>query len=112
MLAVTKNAALITNAVAAPESVSPFKVKRKAFSGKAFMMAEASGNQVIITVSQNSFGVYIFHSPIITGIAILCSGIALPMLAKHFIVFPVSYILSLAVSFVLRKIPYLARITA
>ena len=55
MLAVTKNAALITNAVAAPESVSPFKVKRKAFSGKAFMMAEASGNQVIITVSQNSF---------------------------------------------------------
>jgi electron transfer flavoprotein alpha subunit len=57
MLAVTKNAALITNAVAAPESVSPFKVKRKAFSGKAFMMAEASGNQVIITVSQNSFGV-------------------------------------------------------
>ncbi|HQA52153.1 MAG TPA: acyltransferase family protein [Spirochaetota bacterium] len=63
-------------------------------------------------VSQNSFGVYIFHSPIITGIAILCSGIALPMLAKHFIVFPVSYILSLAVSFVLRKIPYLARITA
>lgn len=57
MLAVDKNAALITNAVAAPESVAPFQVKRKAFSGKAFMLAQAEGNNVIITVSQNSFGV-------------------------------------------------------
>ena len=57
MLAVDKNAALITNAVAAPESVAPFQVKRKAFSGKAFMFAQAEGNNVIITVSQNSFGV-------------------------------------------------------
>lgn len=57
MLAVTKNAALVTNAVAAPESVSPFQVKRKAFSGKAFMMAQAEGANVMITVSQNSFGI-------------------------------------------------------
>ena len=57
MLAVVKNAALITNAVAAPESVSPLQVKRKAFSGKAFMIAEATGENVIITVAQNSFGV-------------------------------------------------------
>lgn len=57
MLAVAKNAALITNAVAAPESVSPFQVKRKAFSGKAFMIAEAVGENVVITVAQNSFGV-------------------------------------------------------
>jgi electron transfer flavoprotein alpha subunit len=57
MLAVVKNAALITNAVAAPESVSPFQVKRKAFSGKAFMVSQAEGDNVVITVSQNSFGV-------------------------------------------------------
>lgn len=57
MLAVVKNAALITNAVAAPESVSPLKVKRKAFSGKAFMLAEAEGSNAVITVSQNAFGV-------------------------------------------------------
>jgi len=57
MLAVIKNAALISNAVAAPESVSPFQVKRKSFSGKAFMIAQAEGNNVIITVSQNSFGI-------------------------------------------------------
>lgn len=57
MLAVDKNAALITNAVAVPESVSPFQVKRKAFSGKAFMNAQADGNQVVVTLSQNAFGV-------------------------------------------------------
>lgn len=57
MLAVDKNAALITNVVSAPENVSPFQVKRKAFSGKAFMLAQAEGNNVIVTVSQNSFGV-------------------------------------------------------
>lgn len=57
MLTVVKNAALITNAVAAPESVSPFQVKRKAFSGKAYMVAQAEGNNVVVTVAQNSFGV-------------------------------------------------------
>ena len=57
MLAVIKNAALISNAVAAPESVSPFQVKRKSFSGKAFMIAQAESNNVIVTVSQNSFGI-------------------------------------------------------
>ncbi|WKS94377.1 electron transfer flavoprotein subunit alpha/FixB family protein [Riemerella columbina] len=57
MLAVIKNYALITNAVEKPTSVSPFEVKRKAFSGKAFMVAKAEGNGVIVTVSQNAFGV-------------------------------------------------------
>lgn len=57
MLAVQKNFSLITNALAAPESLSPFQVKRKAFSGKGFMHAKADGNGVIVTVSQNAFGV-------------------------------------------------------
>lgn len=56
MLAVLKNFSLITNVVAAAESVSPFQVKRKAFSGKGFMLAKAEGG-VIVTVSQNAFGV-------------------------------------------------------
>ncbi len=56
MLAVAKNFSLITNALATPESLSPFQVKRKAFSGKGFMIAKAEGNSVIITVSQNAFG--------------------------------------------------------
>lgn len=57
MLAVIKNYSLITNALATPESVSPFQVKRKAFSGKGFMIAKADAQGVIVTVSQNAFGV-------------------------------------------------------
>ncbi|MDY3521753.1 electron transfer flavoprotein subunit alpha/FixB family protein [Riemerella anatipestifer] len=56
MLAVLKNSPLITNVVEAPTSVTPLEVKRKAFSGKAFMVAKADGN-VVLTVSQNAFGV-------------------------------------------------------
>lgn len=57
MLAIMKNASLITNALEAPESTSPFQVKRKAFSGKGFMHAKADAATVIVTVSQNAFGI-------------------------------------------------------
>lgn len=57
MLAVMKDFSLITNVLEAPESTSPFQVKRKAFSGKGYMHAKAEGQGVIITVSQNAFGV-------------------------------------------------------
>lgn len=56
MLAVQKNYSLITNALAAPENLAPFQVKRRAFSGKGFMHAKAEGEGVIVTVSQNAFG--------------------------------------------------------
>lgn len=56
MLAIQKNYSLITNALETPESTSPFQVKRRAFSGKGFMYAQAEGNGVIVTVSQNAFG--------------------------------------------------------
>lgn len=57
MLAIQKNASLLTNVIAAPESITPFQVKRKAFSGKGFMIAKADATSVIVTVSQNAFGV-------------------------------------------------------
>ncbi len=57
MLAVQKNYSLITNALEAPESTSPFQVRRKAFSGKGYMHAKAEGNGVVVTVSQNAYGV-------------------------------------------------------
>lgn len=57
MLAIMKNYSLITNVLEAPESVSPFQVKRRAFSGKGFMHAKADASGVIVTVSQNAFGV-------------------------------------------------------
>lgn len=56
MLAIQKNYSLITNVLETPESTSPFQVKRRAFSGKGFMYAQAEGNGVIVTVSQNAFG--------------------------------------------------------
>lgn len=56
MLAILKEASLITNVIETPESTSPFQVKRKAFSGKGYMHAKADAENVILTVSQNSFG--------------------------------------------------------
>ncbi len=57
MLSVMKGFALITNVLEAPESVQPFQVKRRAFSGKGVMHAKADTDGVIVTVSQNAFGV-------------------------------------------------------
>jgi len=57
MLAIQKNYSLITNAIEVPESTSPFQVKRRAFSGKGFMHAKADAAGVIVTVSQNAYGV-------------------------------------------------------
>jgi electron transfer flavoprotein alpha subunit len=57
MLAVQKNYSLVTNAMETPESISPFQVKRKVFSGKGFMLAKADAQGVVVTVAQNSFGV-------------------------------------------------------
>jgi electron transfer flavoprotein alpha subunit len=57
MLAIQKNYSLITNVLAIPENFAPFQVKRRAFSGKGFMHAKADASGVIVTVSQNAFGV-------------------------------------------------------
>ena len=57
MLAVMKDFSLITTALETPESLSPFQVKRRAFSGKGVMHAKADASGVIVTVSQNAFGV-------------------------------------------------------
>ncbi|QOW09679.1 electron transfer flavoprotein subunit alpha/FixB family protein [Kaistella flava (ex Peng et al. 2021)] len=57
MLAIMKNYSLITNALETPESITPFQVKRRAFSGKGMMHAKADASGVIVTVSQNAFGV-------------------------------------------------------
>lgn len=57
MLSVMGDYSLITGALEAPESLSPVKVKRKAFSGKGIMVAQSSGDKTLITVSQNAYGV-------------------------------------------------------
>lgn len=57
-LAVKINAALINNIVELPLTQSPFKVKRKTFSGKAFEIRQANKDNIILTIAQNAFGIH------------------------------------------------------
>ena len=56
LLAVGLNAGYASNVVAAPLSISPFTVKRTAFTNKAFEMTQINTDVKIIGVSNNSFG--------------------------------------------------------
>ncbi|AEM70980.1 Electron transfer flavoprotein alpha subunit [Allomuricauda ruestringensis DSM 13258] len=57
ILAAKLIAGYVPNVVAAPESTSPFVVKRTAFSNKGFAMTEISSDIKVIGVSSNAFGV-------------------------------------------------------
>ncbi|MBP2832437.1 electron transfer flavoprotein subunit alpha/FixB family protein [Aquimarina sp. U1-2] len=56
LLAVHLDAGYASNVVALPESTSPFKVKRTAFTNKAFTITEMSTDRKIIGLSNNAFG--------------------------------------------------------
>lgn len=56
LLAIGLEAGYATNVVAAPSSLSPFTVKRSAFTNKAFTQTEISSEIKIIGVSNNTFG--------------------------------------------------------
>ena len=56
MLAVHLSAGYATNVVALPESASPFKVKRTAFTNKAFNHTEITTDVKIIGLSNNAYG--------------------------------------------------------
>ncbi|UOB18860.1 electron transfer flavoprotein subunit alpha/FixB family protein [Abyssalbus ytuae] len=56
ILAVKLNAGYASNVVSLPESTSPFKVKRTAFSNKAFNITEITTDVKLVGVSKNSFG--------------------------------------------------------
>lgn len=57
ILAAKLNAGYVPNVVAAPESTSPFMVKRTAFSNKGFAHTEINSEIKIVGVSNNAFGV-------------------------------------------------------
>ncbi|MUH36311.1 electron transfer flavoprotein subunit alpha/FixB family protein [Zobellia amurskyensis] len=57
ILAAKLKAGYVPNVVAAPESTSPFSVKRTAFSNKGFAHTEITTETKIIGVSNNAFGV-------------------------------------------------------
>ncbi|MBA82548.1 MULTISPECIES: electron transfer flavoprotein subunit alpha/FixB family protein [unclassified Leeuwenhoekiella] len=56
LLAIDLEAGYASNVVALPESESPFKVKRTAFTNKAFNHTEIKTDVKIVGLSKNSFG--------------------------------------------------------
>ena len=64
LVAVSLEAGYASNTVAAPSSTSPFTVKRKAFSNKAFSNTVISTEKKVIGVAKNSYGV---HENIVAG---------------------------------------------
>ena len=56
LLAVSLNAGYASNVVEAPSSVSPFTVKRTAFTNKAFETTQINTDVKIVGVSNNAFG--------------------------------------------------------
>lgn len=56
LVAVGLEAGYASNVVAQPVSLSPFQVKRNAFSNKAFNITEISTDVKVLTIGKNSFG--------------------------------------------------------
>ena len=56
LLAVGLQAGYVSNVISTPTSISPFTVKRTAFTNKAFEMTQINTHTKIIGVSNNSFG--------------------------------------------------------
>ncbi len=56
ILAVNLEAGYAPNAVALPESTSPFQVKRNAFTNKAFNITEISTDVKIVGLAKNAYG--------------------------------------------------------
>ena len=58
LVAVSLEAGYASNVVALPESTSPFTVKRKAFSNKAFNNTVISTEKKVLGIAKNSFGAH------------------------------------------------------
>ncbi|WP_139956089.1 electron transfer flavoprotein subunit alpha/FixB family protein [Flavicella sediminum] len=58
LVAVNLNAGFASNVMAAPSSTTPFVVKRKAFSNKAFNNTEINTEVKVIGLAKNSFGIF------------------------------------------------------
>jgi len=62
-------------------------------------------SKLIKAVSDSSFAVYVFHAPIIVGVAVLAGSIAIPLLLKWVIMCVVCVPLCFAIAYLIRKIP-------
>ena len=58
IIAAKREAALITNAIELPSTLSPFTIKRKAFSSKAYALYSTDLNQKVISITPNAIGIH------------------------------------------------------
>ena len=58
IIAAKRQAALITNTIELPSSLSPFTIKRKAFSSKAYALYSTDSNQKVISITPNAIGIH------------------------------------------------------
>lgn len=65
----------------------------------------ATENRFTRALADTSFGVYFLHAPVLIGVSLLLAPLDWPMLAKHAVVWPLAYALSLAVAAVARRVP-------
>ena len=56
LVAAKRKAALISNVIELPESISPFTIKRKTFSSKAIAKYQTHSGKKVITITANAFG--------------------------------------------------------
>lgn len=61
-------------------------------------------------LSDNTFGIYVFHAPVLISLSILAKGIYINALTKFFIIGFLAIIVSLLVSWLIRLIPRIGRI--
>lgn len=59
----------------------------------------------------DSFRLYVFHTPVLVGLAVALAPWRAPMLAKHAVVAPLAILVTLALARGLRRVPGLAAIT-
>ena len=58
IIAAKREAALITNTIELPSTLSPFTIKRKAFSSKAYALFSTDSNLKVISITPNTIGVH------------------------------------------------------
>jgi glucan biosynthesis protein C len=61
-------------------------------------------------LSENTFGVYVFHAPVLIGISVLAKGIMINAIPKFFIIGTLAILGALVVSWIIRKIPSIGAI--
>lgn len=67
-------------------------------------------NKTMKFLSENTFGVYVFHAPVLISLSVLTKSIHLQALPKFLVIGILAIALSLVVSWVIRKIPAIGKV--